>query len=928
MLEDGAAAAVAPEAPVEQGQDQDMQVTQEAQEMQIVHETPLRTDIVHEEKPTLADEPPSKRLKVEDNSLNDNSVGSQEPSQVSLISADANETASLPSDQNSANEPNKGAISWLLTATPNEPKPAGSVPLTGEAHEALKRERLAFIQQLKVGDILDVKCRRYRRWYAAKVLKVGEKKIKIHFQGFKSAQDTSYAVDDYMYLAPEGSYTLPCTQTQGGKGHREPSAIDADLGGTFEKDMEIAAALAAKKKAERLAKPKVPKKKPEPETNSEEIQPAAKQPKAEAPIEKPKQKKSAPKTAQPAQPVQVAPQDPFEALSIRRDELPLWLTSTNTMKPTGDFEGDLSREQEVCLACLEVEDEDMSEYVLCDGGCLGSYHQSCVGISSEDLLSDKWYCENCTRREHECLICHRYGTVGEAVVKCSMEDCGKYYHLECVLLHPRTFVNTKNKTFRCPRHACSNCHALKGSEGFMRCLHCSTAYHPKCIPPSCNYNNVAMVCGKHRTAKLPSIPDFYGPNKIVFDGTFKFPELFLPKEAPSEEKPAAPFHFRLPMVLIDESNAKPPRYQKIKRNQYDKYNRPKVDLSDLPRCQCKEKCDDECINRISFVECIGGLRPDGKEEKYSNCPVGANCGNRALQENKVPKTQIFKTLNGRGFGLKVVEPVKAGQLVIEYIGEVISEGEKRLRLIEHAEQNPGDPNYYIMQLDKNAFLDGRFKGSDSRYINHSCDPNCQLLKWDVAEHKRIAITAVRDIEAGEELSYDYQMETNSTDSFKCQCGAVKCRGTMAPNNLNWEAHAKMEQAELAAKNADKKKTKKKRKRTVKSEPAAEPVKPEAVADVDGVKQEYSMASPTPVGGETSEEASSASSTAASPESGASEVKSESLKALLNPMVPPATNLTQAPVPDQAANAVEATVAAVTTSEPTVVIPQAAIPGPQ
>ena len=72
------------------------------------------------------------------------------------------------------------------------------------------------------------------------------------------------------------------------------------------------------------------------------------------------------------------------------------------------------------------------------------------------------------------------------------------------------------------------------------------------------------------------------------------------------------------------------------------------------------------------------------------------------------------------------------------------------------------------------------KGNLSRFINHSCDPNCELVRWVVKGRTRIGIFAVKDIAADEPLSYDYQFDTQDADTFQCACGAATCRGTMAP----------------------------------------------------------------------------------------------------------------------------------------------------
>jgi len=85
-----------------------------------------------------------------------------------------------------------------------------------------------------------------------------------------------------------------------------------------------------------------------------------------------------------------------------------------------------------------------------------------------------------------------------------------------------------------------------------------------------------------------------------------------------------------------------------------------------------------------------------------------------------------------------------------------------------------------MMAETMYYVDGKHFGSDSRFINHSCDPNCELQLWHVNGRLRIGICAIRDIQPGEALSYDYQFETSEEDVFKCYCKTSACRGTMAP----------------------------------------------------------------------------------------------------------------------------------------------------
>lgn len=83
-------------------------------------------------------------------------------------------------------------------------------------------------------------------------------------------------------------------------------------------------------------------------------------------------------------------------------------------------------------------------------------------------------------------------------------------------------------------------------------------------------------------------------------------------------------------------------------------------------------------------------------------------------------------------------------------------------------------------VENNAFVDGKHYGNEARFINHSCDPNCELQLWQVDGRMRIGIVTIREVQPNEPLSYDYQFDTSEEESFKCYCKTKTCRGTMAP----------------------------------------------------------------------------------------------------------------------------------------------------
>ena len=127
-----------------------------------------------------------------------------------------------------------------------------------------------------------------------------------------------------------------------------------------------------------------------------------------------------------------------------------------------------------------------------------------------------------------------------------------------------------------------------------------------------------------------------------------------------------------------------------------------------------------------------------------------------------------------GSGVYAAKPISKGTRVIEYIGELISkkEADRRAhRQMARAEQN-GDAAVYIFTLNKRWDIDGSVPWNTARLINHSCEPNCEA--W--VEGRRIFLYALRDIEKGEELTFDYTMTDDEPDiEMPCACGSADCR---------------------------------------------------------------------------------------------------------------------------------------------------------
>jgi len=185
-------------------------------------------------------------------------------------------------------------------------------------------------------------------------------------------------------------------------------------------------------------------------------------------------------------------------------------------------------------------------------------------------------------------------------------------------------------------------------------------------------------------------------------------------------------------------------------------------------------------------------------ECNDRCKCGKNCKTKVVQWGRKVGLEIFKTKT-RGWGLRSTEALLKGQFVDVYRGEVIT-NEEADRRQEQAEKTKES---YLFSLDKFEdivkplyLVDGEFMGGPARFINHSCDSNC--AQYAVCYDRNnpyiydIAIFAIRDIPAGEELSFDYldvdldddgskeDLEKRlrkevEADSVPCKCRAKNCR---------------------------------------------------------------------------------------------------------------------------------------------------------
>jgi hypothetical protein len=126
-------------------------------------------------------------------------------------------------------------------------------------------------------------------------------------------------------------------------------------------------------------------------------------------------------------------------------------------------------------------------------------------------------------------------------------------------------------------------------------------------------------------------------------------------------------------------------------------------------------------------------------------------------------------------GLFALDNIKPGEIVIEYVGEMITNKIADYREIEYNERGFGD--CYMFRFDADNIIDATKYGNLARFINHCCEPNCKAQCNEINGKKHILLLAKKGIKAGEEITYDYNFEVES-EKIQCRCGAKNCRGRL------------------------------------------------------------------------------------------------------------------------------------------------------
>ncbi|KAM9795668.1 histone-lysine N-methyltransferase, H3 lysine-36 specific-like [Neosynchiropus ocellatus] len=401
-----------------------------------------------------------------------------------------------------------------------------------------------------------------------------------------------------------------------------------------------------------------------------------------------------------------------------------------------------------CFVCSE------GGSLLCCESCPAAFHQECLNM---EMPQGSWFCNDCKagkRPRIKDILWVKWGRYRWWPAEvCQLKDV------------PTNIMRMKHDVGEFPVQ-------FFGSKDFV------WTYQARVFP--------YMEGDTHNIEKMGKGADAVYKNALA-DAAGRFKELQTEKE--------------IKRLQEDKKNdKKPPPYKQIKVNRpIGKVQIITADLSDVPRCNCKAtdenpcSADSECINRMLLYECHPQV-----------CAAGEQCQNQAFAKRQYTAVEIFRTLS-RGWGLRGVADIKKGAFVSEYVGEVIDEEECRAR-IRHAQEND-ICNFYMLTLDKDRVIDAGPKGNEARFMNHSCQPNCETQKWTVNGDTRVGLFALEDIPKGVELTFNYNLECRGNGKTACKCGAPNCSGFLGVRPKNQPAADKTKVKEGRKRVTGKKKTK-------------------------------------------------------------------------------------------------------------------------
>ncbi|KAL9651213.1 hypothetical protein ABK040_008284 [Willaertia magna] len=201
--------------------------------------------------------------------------------------------------------------------------------------------------------------------------------------------------------------------------------------------------------------------------------------------------------------------------------------------------------------------------------------------------------------------------------------------------------------------------------------------------------------------------------------------------------------------------------------------------------EIKKPVTDEIVNAL-MQDAIKKMKLEPKKNANEGRKHRAECrsANKLLmssyEDNQIKINQLqtrkknlkFAKSPIHDWGLFALETIEKDEMVIEYVGEVVRQHVADIR--EKRYEKMGIGSSYLFRLDDDFIIDATKRGNLARFINHSCDPNCCAKIIEVDKKKKVVIYALRRINVGEEITYDYKFPLEE-EKIPCHCGSDKCK---------------------------------------------------------------------------------------------------------------------------------------------------------